>query len=1214
MQWKRLRRAGRISILLLVVAGLWPGAQAEAQSLQIAVEATPREVTPGGRSLVEITVANPSGSSVSDVTLEALLPASGVFGFGQSSTTGGGSCEGSGTGNTSCDPGETVVWGLGTLAPGQVLTRSFPLRAGNTTPDATVLPVEATARVAGAASATASRELTVRTAPVLALAVDSDAEVAVAGDAITYTLLFSNRGGATAQSLELSLPVPPGLGFVSASGGGVLDVDTVRWSVGPLLPGQSDSRRAVLELPQAVGPGSLLGPVEARLTGIAPGPESVGADLLVRSAAPSPLTLALDVTPDPAEAGELLVTTLVVGNAGEAPLADVVVEARIPDGLSGFGQNRLTDGGDCTVSGTGNTSCDAGERIQWTLGAPLGPGATRRIFVPPFVAGTAGDGLLIPLRVEAAAPGAGQRLARQTVAVRNARELELSLAEEADPASPGDVLAYSLRYGNAGSESVQGLTLEMPLPAGAAALLDATGGASLVGGLLSWDLGTLLPGQSGSQRVRIALEGGLTPGGILRVGDARIVGGGFTPETARAAAATPVGMPGPLALVLERHPDPVMPDETLHTALTATNRGAGPLFDVVVELLLPDDLRSFGQNFTSDAGDCTISGTGNTSCDSGERVQWQLGTLAPGTGRTLTLPPRLGSGAPDGSLVTLWARAEDAAGMMRARRASAAVDSGRPLDLAVDDDADPVGPGGRLSYVLSFGNASASALPDAMLTLPLPQGVTFVSAEGGGAFVDGDEPRVEWALGPLAAGQVGERLVRVDVSAAAGEILDPPDARLVSSSFPDASRAQVATRVEVEDPLALALDLAPSPVAPGETVQATFSVANRGEAPLFDVVVEARIPEGVSSFNQNLSTGGGTCTVSGTTNTSCDRRERLQWTIAEGLEPGEGRSFTVPLEILSGAASGAVTTLRAAAWHSLGGPQLAQGSTVVQSDRRLELAIDDLTDPTDAGFLRYRLTVANRGPETAGDVLLRLPLQTGAGSVRAPLQGTLVDGGLEWELGAIPPGHSVVRDLVLEPEPGAASGSLVQALGASVVDRADPTRVAHAREATRLVASAPLGLFLSSSVPSTSAGEPLPLAVVAHNRTPAALFDVEIEVRVPEEVQGFSQGTTTGGDCTVSGTTNTSCDAGERVKFTLGTLAAGSSARVELEPVIQNLVEDGRLVSVAAVAREGAGGRAIDTVTIPVPEPAPWAGGLGALAVLLGLARRRGASPQGLPR
>jgi hypothetical protein len=81
-------------------------------------------------------------------------------------------------------------------------------------------------------------------------------------------------------------------------------------------------------------------------------------------------------------------------------------------------------------------------------------------------------------------------------------------------------------------------------------------------------------------------------------------------------------------------------------------------------------------------------------------------------------------------------------------------------ELTVDDNADPIEPGGRLAYGLSFGNPTTTPAQETGLRLPLPPGVEFVAA-GDGAMFDEVGRSVSWMLGTVSPGQSGRRDVVV---------------------------------------------------------------------------------------------------------------------------------------------------------------------------------------------------------------------------------------------------------------------------------------------------------------------------------------------------------------------------------------------------------------------------------------------------------------------
>jgi uncharacterized repeat protein (TIGR01451 family) len=1175
-----------------------PRAAAQAD-LQIAIEVHPKDVLATGRAVFALTVGNAGDAAAANVTVEALLPASGMVGFNQSFVSSGGTCTGSGNLNGSCDAGETVTWSLGTVPPGAGRSLSFPLVAANGTAAGTALVVTARVRSNGALADEQSTETVVRSALPLTLAVEADRDPVAPGASLTYTLVFSNRGNATIQNVTLGLLVPAVYGFGSATDGGSFAAGSVTWNVGTLLPGQSDSRRAILSVGAGLAPGRVVGPLTATVAGTAPGAVAAGAEAVSRIATAGPLDVAVELAPDPPVPGEMMHVSISAANGGASDLLDVVVEARVPSEWSAFGQQQTTDTGQCSSSGNLNASCDAGERVRWSLGT-LPAGASRTLSLPPFVAPATADGSLVAVPVEVQEGGGGQARARQTVAARTTRKLQLALDEEQDPAAPGGSVAWTIRYGNAGAVSAQGLSLRVPLPPGVT-FLDATGGGTESGGTVTWSLGTLLPGESGAERLRVALPVG-DAGTLLRVHDARLVESTPTPETARAAAVTRIATPDPLRIALEANPDPALPGETLQVGVVVANRSAGTLADVVVELLLPDAVGAFNQNFSTLGGSCTATGNLNASCDPSERVRWSLGTLEPGTGRTLTVPPTTVAGIVGGDLIRLQARVSRPGSDPQLATITLGVDPDRTLDLALDADLDPAAPGTELAYTLTYGNPGDASLQDVALTLPLPPGVDHLASDDDAVLVGGDEPRVEWQLGTLVPGEVGERRARALVTATDGEILRGAAASIAHPASPIATFATRAAQVAARAPLALALELGPAPVEPGEALRVQLTVANRGAAPLFDVIVEARMPQLVQGFTQNLATGNGSCTESGNLNTSCDGRERLRWSVGS-LPAGGGITLDVPPRVAAGAAHGAILTLQAQALHALGEQQLVAASVPIQEERRLELAIDDRTDPLAlGGQLRYALLVGNRGPGAATGVTLRLPLPPGV--VVAEPDGVANEAGdaAEWQLGTIAPGTSVHRYVGLLPDPTLVAGDLVRIDGGRAQEAAADGSVAFAESVTRL-GSSPIELELLPGARSAKASSPLPVRLRARNRGAQSLFGLVLEARVPEEVLSFSQTTTTGGgDCTISGNLNTSCDARERVRWSIGTLAPGTTL-VEMRPTLAGVV-DGTLVPFSAVAFDDGGNRAIDGVTVPVPAPGGGVSAAAAAVALGALARR----------
>ncbi len=140
-------------------------------------------------------------------------------------------------------------------------------------------------------------------------------------------------------------------------------------------------------------------------------------------------------------------------------------------------------------------------------------------------------------------------------------------------------------------------------------------------------------------------------------------------------------------------------------------------------------------------------------------ITWDIGTLAAGEGITLLIPPVVSNTNPDGTVIPFVAFVTDGTGQHVSAGRSIPVATDPVLELSMTEDLDPVAPEGLLIYTLNFGNRSLGiGSQNAILSMPIPTGTTFVSATGGGLETSGN---VEWSLGSIGAGESGTRQLTV---------------------------------------------------------------------------------------------------------------------------------------------------------------------------------------------------------------------------------------------------------------------------------------------------------------------------------------------------------------------------------------------------------------------------------------------------------------------
>jgi hypothetical protein len=267
---------------------------------------------------------------------------------------------------------------------------------------------------------------------------------------------------ANALATTLTLALPAGTSFVSATGGGSFAAGVVTWNLGTFSPGKGDTRQATVHVDLPATEGAILRPqalIQAS-AGLSANAESVA---VVQS--DSPLRLEVEVNPDPVRAGGTLDVQLTVSNVGNTTI-DPVLELRMGAFHASFNENLLTHSGICTISGNLNTSCDVREIVQWDV-PPLAPGDRLTVSLAPQVSSLSDNGNVLPLRAELYEPLGGQvgesGLARESLLVHNAPTFELALDESADPVAPGDDLTYTATFSNVSAANALATTLTLAL-------------------------------------------------------------------------------------------------------------------------------------------------------------------------------------------------------------------------------------------------------------------------------------------------------------------------------------------------------------------------------------------------------------------------------------------------------------------------------------------------------------------------------------------------------------------------------------------------------------------------------------------------------------------------------------------------------------------------------------------------------------------------------
>lgn len=291
-----------------------------------------------------------------------------------------------------------------------------------------------------------------------------------------------------------------------------------------------------------------------------------------------------------------------------------------------------------------------------------------------------------------------------------------------------------------------------------------------------------------------------------------------------------------VSLAVTDTPDPARAGRSLTYTFSVRNQGPDPASGVIVTCRVPT-----GTEFVS------VDSSQGIGFRVEDAVTINLGDLAVGAGATATLI--VSPTAPGNVSLAAQVAANEPDPVPANNAVTAQTEVGPPqadLAIALDDTPDPVRAGQSLTYAFSVTNNGPDTVADGRLSLSLPPGVAFVSAQSSQGTSSQAGDTVTFALGSLASGSSmtgtvvvtpparGTLTATARVTSGATDLVASNDAASVSTTV---------TNVSVD--LALAASATPDPARVGQSLTYRFTVRNRGLDPVPGVTVIDRLPEGV---------------------------------------------------------------------------------------------------------------------------------------------------------------------------------------------------------------------------------------------------------------------------------------------------------------------------------------------------------------------------------
>jgi uncharacterized repeat protein (TIGR01451 family) len=886
-------------------------------AVNLQVQVNPGTVAPGDAVLIELIVSNDGAGLETNIVVDLEYPAD-MNDLSNLAISGGGACAGTISNNNACDSGEVVEWTVGTLTPGQSVTLSLPpvVTAGLT--DGTLIAWNATVSDGVGQVGADSAVLEIDTNLALRVAVDTDVSPVDATEFLTYTLRYGNEAPSNTTGTTLTFPIPTNTTFSSATGGGIFDGTEVSWSLGTLPAGGLGEQQVVVQVDGGLADGELVIVDSVDFTGTN---SAIATKARASSTVPvgsqGPLALGLVVAPNPAEQSETLNVEMTVTNRSAATVFGGTLNLRWPNEVDDQRNAALSEGGACAGTISNNNACDSREVAQWTVGA-LPPGGSVTVSFQPVVASSVANGALIPWSAWLVEDGNTWVSESETVQV-GSQALTLSIDEDNDPVAVGDLLTYTVRYGNDSATSATGTTLTFPVPTNTT-FISATNGGALNGSEVSWSLGTLPAGGLGEQQVVVQVNAGLATGELIEADYAEITGtNNSLPTQQRAGSVARIAPQEPLALGLVVTPNPAEPSETLNVEMTVTNRSAATVFGATLNLSWPIGINDLRNAALSEGGTCAGTISNNNACDSREVAQWTLGTLPPGRSVTVSLQPVVASSAANGALIPWKAWLADDGNTWVSESDTVQVGS-QALTLSIDEDSDPVNTGDLLTYTLRYGNDSAGSTTGTTLRFPIPDGTTFVSATGwpepaslGPPPILVSDGVVFWDLGTLQARSLGQQQVVVLVSEglAEGNLIEVDYAEIsgTNNSLPTQQRAGNVARIGPEGPLSLSVLVAPSPASASATLTIDLTVVNTSASTVFNAELRLLYPPGINDLGNSLIVDGA-CAGTISNNNACDSGEVVVFPLGV-MTPGLQVDLTLAPVVANAAVDGSLIPWRA---------------------------------------------------------------------------------------------------------------------------------------------------------------------------------------------------------------------------------------------------------------------------------------------------------------
>ena len=276
--------------------------------------------------------------------------------------------------------------------------------------------------------------------------------------------------------------------------------------------------------------------------------------------------------------------------------------------------------------------------------------------------------LLLYPQPGAVSPGFYMEAANWTVFPEKIREKimreipKLTITKRVDRAEchPGDILTYTINYSNTGNLNLTKVILTDAVPADTTVVNGSiSGGGSINDSNITWNIGNLGIGASGTQSFRVIVHGNLVNGTLIR--NVATIDSNETSPISDFADTTVIVKPI-YNLVAYKTVDKkfAAPNDTLVYSIHFRNAGTVTLTGVKIKDEIPENTTYIGESMSLNGVPLTDAADSDrgTFFISNNTLIWDVGTLEPGAIEEATFKVRIDPFVPQGTVINntamLW--------------------------------------------------------------------------------------------------------------------------------------------------------------------------------------------------------------------------------------------------------------------------------------------------------------------------------------------------------------------------------------------------------------------------------------------------------------------------------------------------------------------------------------------------------------------------------